>query len=351
MSSSANGNLVMSNAAKERAPRNRTLTLTDREKAAYSRGLLTLSQSVSLDFVCNRVVRQDALVALAYLPDECANLIIVDPPYNKNKRFNADCFSKTSADEYAAWVDSWLSLLSKKMTSTSSIYICSDWQSSTAIQNAASRYFKIQNRITWEREKGRGAKRNWKNCAEDIWFCTKSDKFTFNIDAVKLSRRVIAPYRERDGAPRDWDETDNGNFRLTHPSNLWTDISVPFWSMPENTDHPTQKPEKLIAKLILASSQPGDIVLDPFAGSGTTAVVAKKTNRRFIAIEIDELYCCLAQKRLDLANTDSTIQGYADGVFWERNTLAIQKQTMKRQGQEEDDQSTLFLAPSPRDRG
>jgi site-specific DNA-methyltransferase (adenine-specific) len=354
MSISADGNPVMSNISKARAPRNRTVTLTYHEKAAHSRKLLTLSRSVSLDVVCNRIVRQDALVALAYLPDECANLVIVDPPYNRNKRFNDDSFSKTSADEYAAWVDSWLNLLSKKMTSTSSIYICSDWQSSTAIQSVANRYFKIQNRITWEREKGRGAKRNWKNCAEDIWFCTKSDQFTFNIDAVKLSRRVIAPYRESNGEPRDWDETDSGNFRLTHPSNLWTDISVPFWSMPENTDHPTQKPEKLIAKLILASSQRGDVVLDPFAGSGTTAVVAKKTDRRFIAIETDELYCCLAQKRLDLANADSSIQGYVDGVFWERNTLAIQNQAMKRQGrrgQEEDDQPALFVAPSPRDRG
>ena len=90
--------------------------------------------------------------------------------------------------------------------------------------------------------------------------------------------------------------------------------------MRENTSHPTQKPEKLIAKLILASSAPGDIVFDPFVGSGTTSVVAKKLSRHYVGIEIDETYACLTEKRLALADADPSIQGYADGVFWERNT-------------------------------
>ena len=94
--------------------------------------------------------------------------------------------------------------------------------------------------------------------------------------------------------------------------------------MPENTDHPTQKPEKLLAKIILASSRPGDFVFDPFLGSGTTAVVAKKLGRQYCGVELDLTYCCLAEKRLALAEQDKTIQGYAEGVFWERNTLALQ---------------------------
>ena len=187
------------------------------------------------------------------------------------------------------------------------------------------RYFIVRNRITWEREKGRGAMTNWKNCSEDIWFCTVSDNYTFNVDAVKLKRRVLAPYKDSSGSPKDWEETEGGDFRLTYPSNIWTDMTVPFWSMPENTDHPTQKPEKLLAKLILASSLPGQFVFDPFLGSGTTSVVAKKLARSYAGVEIDETYCCLAQKRLDLAEKDSTIQGYTQGVFWERNTLFGEK--------------------------
>src|SRR4249919_1723936 len=102
-------------------------------------------------------------------------------------------------------------------------------------------------------------------------------------------------------------------------------MTVPFWSMPENTDHPTQKPEKLLAKIILASSLPGQLVFDPFLGSGTTSVVAKKLARTYIGVEIDEMYCCLAEKRLGLATKNSAIQGYSQGVFWERNTLIEQR--------------------------
>jgi site-specific DNA-methyltransferase (adenine-specific) len=209
--------------------------------------------------------------------------------------------------------------LVKTLKPSASIYICGDWQSSAAIHQVARNYFVVRNRITWEREKGRGAKTNWKNAAEDIWFCTRSNDYTFNVEAVKLKRRVIAPYTEA-GVPKDWEEAASGRFRLTHPSNLWTDLTVPFWSMPENTDHPTQKPEKLLAKIILASSKPGDVVLDPFLGSGTTSVVAKKLGRRYVGIEIDETYCCLAEKRLAMAEVDQRVQGYEEGVFWERNS-------------------------------
>jgi site-specific DNA-methyltransferase (adenine-specific) len=138
---------------------------------------------------------------------------------------------------------------------------------------------------------------------------------------VKLRRRVIAPYRDEAGAPRDWQATPDGKFRDTHPSNLWTDITIPFWSMPENTDHPTQKSEKLLAKLILASSRPGDVVFDPFLGSGTTSVVARKLARRYVGIEIAEELALVAEKRIALAEADPAIQGYVDRVFWERNTL------------------------------
>ena len=146
----------------------------------------------------------------------------------------------------------------------------------------------------------------------------------FNVDDVKCRRKVIAPYKV-EGKPKDWEETDEGKYRNTYPSNFWDDISIPYWSMPENTEHPTQKPEKLIAKLILASSNKDDIVFDPFLGSGTTAVVAKKLGRKFMGIEQNEQYCGWAQYRLEKAEKDKEIQGYVDGVFWERNTLSDQK--------------------------
>jgi site-specific DNA-methyltransferase (adenine-specific) len=309
---------------KIRAPRNRTVTLTDEEKSQYQKQLLRLNGPVAIEDLLNRTICQSLFDILEYLPPQFVDLLFIDPPYNLSKSFNGRSFNQMSLDDYGTWLESWLGSLVKTLKPTASVYICGDWQSSAAIQRVAEKYFIVQNRITWEREKGRGAKSNWKNASEDIWFCTMSKNYTFNVEAVKLKRQVIAPYTE-DGIPKDWSESEEGRFRLTHPSNLWTDLTVPFWSMPENTDHPTQKPEKLLAKIILASSNPNDVVLDPFLGSGTTSVVAKKLGRQYLGIEIDEIYCCLAEKRLELAKQDSSIQGYVEGVFWERNTLQEQK--------------------------
>lgn len=304
---------------KNRAPNNRTLILTEEETQQYSSELLTLSTPQPVASILDSTLHQSLFEVLPLLPSHFVDLLIVDPPYNLRKAFNGVVFKSRSPQAYKDWLTTWLSQLPRLLKPNASIYMCCDWQSSNAIYEVFCQYFQVLNRITWEREKGRGAKRNWKNASEDIWFGTVGNDYTFNVDAVKLQRRVRAPYRDGAGQPKDWQETQQGNFRATHPSNLWTDISVPFWSMPENTDHPTQKPEKLIAKMILASSNPGDVVLDPFLGSGTTSVVAKKLGRHYVGVEQEKLYCCLAQKRLALAACDRTIQGYTNGYFWERN--------------------------------
>ncbi len=309
---------------KKRAPRNRTLTCTEAELTSLSLDLLRLTKPVDQKTLTNRIINQDINKALPFLPTAFADLLILDPPYNLTKNYNGNVFHSHNAEDYTAWFDQMLSSLLPLLRPEASLYVCSDWKTSNLIFPVLDKYLYVRNRITWEREKGRGAKTNWKNNTEDIWFCTVSDSYHFDVDAVKLKRKVIAPYKEN-GKPKDWNEEKNGNYRLTHPSNVWTDITIPFWSMPENTDHPTQKPEKLIAKLILASSKLGDFVLDPFLGSGTTAVVAKKLDRRFCGIELDREYCCWAAKRLELTALDPKIQGYADGVFWERNSLSDQK--------------------------
>jgi site-specific DNA-methyltransferase (adenine-specific) len=283
----------------------------------YRRRLVKVAGPASLEAVENRTINQDFLEVIDLLPRQTADLLFLDPPYNLTRTFDGAKFRRRSIDDYAAWLESWLPRIIPVMRPSASAYVCGDWRSSAAIQIVAGRYLKIRNRITWEREKGRGARTNWKNASEDIWFCTMSDRYLFNVASVKLKRRVIAPYTGPDGTPRDWHRA--GNFRMTHPSNLWTDLSVPFWSMSENTDHPTQKPEKLLAKIILASTAPGDLVLDPFLGSGTTSVVAKKLGRRYIGIEQNQTYCCIAEKRLAMAETAPAIQGYRGGVFLERN--------------------------------
>ena len=319
-----------------RAPRNRSITLSDKERENYCRKLLKIDGPVSSKQILNRVINQDIFEVIDFLPSKFVDLLFIDPPYNLAKTFNIRSFKQMSVKQYMEWMDSWLQKMIRLLKPTASIYICGDWRSSSAIHLLCEKYFIIKNRITFEREKGRGAKRNWKNNSEDIWFCTVSEKFTFNAEAVKLKRRVLAPYREK-GEPKDWQEEINGKYRLTFPSNVWTDITIPFWSMPENTPHPTQKPEKLLAKIILASSNEGDIVFDPFAGVGTAGVVAKKLKRKFVMIEIDEEYCLYTIKRLLVAEEDTTVQGYSDGVFWERNTLKDIKNRSSRKLKNEDE--------------
>jgi site-specific DNA-methyltransferase (adenine-specific) len=309
---------------KKRAPMNRTLELTDEDRLRLRPRLIRTIPPEGFTALPCGTIHGDAIALAAKLPIASVDLLILDPPYNLSKDFNGYRFAKRTVEDYTEWLDQALTAFQPLLKPIASVYICGEWLTSASIFIAASKHFIVRNRITWEREKGRGAKSNWKNASEDIWFCTVSDSYTFNVEAVKLRRRVMAPYRNRDGSPKDWQATQQGNFRDTHPSNLWTDITIPFWSMPENTDHPTQKSEKLMAKLILASSNPGDVVFDPFLGSGTTSVVAKKLGRSYLGIDRNEEYCLLAERRLELAEGDRSIQGFADGVFWERNTLAIQ---------------------------
>lgn len=305
---------------KIRAPNNRTIVLNEDDRRQYQRELIEVHAPVALEQIRQRVICQDMQEVIGHLPGGFVDLLFLDPPYNLAKQFGEETFKALSGDAYRQWYMAWFVPLLRLLKPSASVYVCADWRSSGVVQAILQDHLVVRNRITWEREKGRGAKANWKNCAEDIWYCTVSDRYYFNLDAVKLKRRVRAPYTDLSGHPKDWTSSEAGDFRLTHPSNLWTDLTVPYWSMTENTEHPAQKPEKLVAKVLLASTEPGDFVFDPFLGSGTTAVVAEKLGRDFCGIERESAYCLLAQKRLALAKTDQSIQGYEDGVFWERNS-------------------------------
>ena len=324
---------------KIRAKNNRTLTVSQDERDFFKSRLLTGKELCSGSDVLNKTLNGYLLDLLKYIPDRFADLIIIDPPYNLSKNFNGMKFNSRSEDSYADFLDTWFSQVCAKLKDDGSLYMCGDWKCTSVMQRAIEKELCILNRITWQREKGRGAKGNWKNGMEDIWFAVKNPRdYFFDVDSVKMKRRVLAPYKA-DGKPKDWEESGEGNFRLTYPSNFWDDISIPFWSMPENTDHPTQKPEKLYAKLILASSEKGDVIFDPFLGSGTASVVAKKLGRNYCGIEMNEEYCIWAEKRLLMAESDPSIQGYSDGVFWERNSLGEQRKEKKEAGL----QSDLFV--------
>ena len=302
-----------------KSSRNKTIKLTDTDRIELR---TQLKETPEL----NSTVLGDCFNVLPKIPKDSIDLAIVDPPYNLYKKVGAKTFGKRPLGDYTNWINDLLALLLPTLKQTATVYLCGDWVTSLSLHEAAIRSgLNVRNRITWAR-KAPGAKYNWKNAHEDVWYCTVSDKFTFNV--VKTRKKVLFPYKDPEtGLATDWTRDSSGQaWRDEYPSNLWTDITLPFWSMPENTDHPTQKSEKFSAKLILASTNPGDTVISVFGGSGTDSVAAKKLGRNYIGIELQENFAMIAQKRLNAADTDSRIAGYHDGVFWEKNAFRFQKE-------------------------
>lgn len=301
---------------KERASMNRTITLTEEERYTYKDYI-----SNKFELNENSVICGDFFEINSQIPDKYVDLILIDPPYNITKKYGENTFKAMSDDEYFNYVLKIFKHCLRVLKDNGTMYVCGDWKTSY-IQRKALEYLENQeicdviNRITWSRDKGRGANNNWKNNIEDIYMVVKDkNNYTFNIDAVKMKKTVLAPYKDKNGNNKDWQDDGEGAYRMTCPSNIWFDITVPFWSMTENTDHPTQKSEKLYAKLILASSNKDDIVYEPFAGVFTGCVTAQKLERNWFGIEYENEYCLLGQKRLCLAKINNTIQGYEDGVF------------------------------------
>lgn len=278
------------------SPLNKTIRLSSKEKVSE---VDTLPKKITR--MTSGIFQGEIIQALNDLQKNYFNLIIADPPYNTGRDFGNDS-DKQTENEYREWVKRWVGLLPRVLTSDGSLYICCDWRQSSLYEEALhTAGFSILNRITWKRDKGRGAAKNWKQNMEDIWYAVRDKKkYTFNLEEVKIPKKVIAPYKEN-GKPKDWYLKSDGTAeRMTHPSNIWTDMTVPFWSMPENTEHPTQKPEALIERIIRASSNPGDKILDLFSGSGTTSVVSKRLCRKFIGIEMNPDYVRLGVKRLQI---------------------------------------------------
>lgn len=301
--------------AKEKAPMNRTITIDDSE-------INELKLKVQYHYrMPNEIICGDFNEINNSLPENSVDLILLDPPYNITKKYDQEVFKAMSDDDYYDYIKDIIFKCLIKLKPTGTMYVCGDWKTSY-IQRKALEYFEnlgecdVVNRITWSRDKGRGSEKNWKNNIEDIWMVVKDkNSYYFDVNAVKMRKTVLAPYKDKDGNNKDWHDDGDGAYRMTSPSNVWFDITVPFWSMTENTEHPTQKSEKLYAKLILASSKEGDLVYEPFAGVCTGSVTANKLGRNFIAVEKSQKYACLGYKRLMMAEVNPHIQGYEDGIF------------------------------------
>jgi adenine-specific DNA-methyltransferase len=246
----------------------------------------------------HKIIYGDALVALKTLPDNSVDLIFADPPYNIGKNFNGKIEKWNSEDSYLAWCYEWLDLCIQKLKPNGSLYVMTATQFMPYFDIYLRNKLTILSRIVWSYDSsGVQAKKYYGSMYEPILFCVKDkNNYTFNtndilVEAKTGAKRKLIDYRK--AVPTVYNSEKV-------PGNVW-DFSRVRYRMEEYENHPTQKPIALLERIIKASSNEGDWVLDPFSGTFTTCFVAKELNRNSIGIELQDEYVKIGLRRLQLA--------------------------------------------------
>ena len=241
----------------------------------------------------------DALDVLPILPDESVDLIFVDPPYNIGKKYVNFIDKWPSESAYVEWCKQWLDICIQKLSPTGTMYVMASTQSMPYLDLYLRDRLTILSRIVWHYDSsGVQAKKRFGSLYEPILHCVKDpNTYTFNAESIMVeaktgSQRKLIDYRKKKPAVYNSKKV---------PGNVWYFPRVRY-RMPEYEEHPSQKPEALLERIILASSNPGELVLDPFAGTFTTCAVAKRLGRRCIGIEIEEEYIKIGLRRLGIAS-------------------------------------------------
>lgn len=244
------------------------------------------------------IILGDALEALKTIPDESVDLIFADPPYNIGKDFAGVKDKWVSDEDYLSWCYQWLDLCIKKLKPTGVFYVMTSTQFMPYFDIYLRKKLTILSRIVWSYDSsGVQAKKYFGSMYEPILFCVKDkDKYTFNADAIMVeaktgSQRKLIDYRKNPPQPYNTKKI---------PGNVW-DFARVRYRMDEYENHPTQKPIALLERIIKASSNEGDTVLDPFSGTFTTGFVAKQLHRNTIGIDLQEEYVKIGLRRLELA--------------------------------------------------
>ncbi len=228
----------------------------------------------------------DATQEMAQLPDACVDLLIADPPYNLGKDYGNNLDQKAWR-EYESFTRTWLTQAIRLLKPTGSIYVFMGARFISRLFLILEEEFGLNFNgwITWHYTQGMGRKTGFSPRHEDILYFTRSPQFTFNLDEVRIPQKY---YRERN------------NMAGANPGDVWTFSHVHYCSA-EREAHPTQKPEALLERIIRASSNPGDLVLDPFVGSGTTCRVAQVLGRNWLGIDLNPEYIIMSRRRLEAA--------------------------------------------------
>ncbi|MEO6351781.1 MAG: site-specific DNA-methyltransferase [Burkholderiaceae bacterium] len=242
----------------------------------------------------NQIRCEDALAGLARIPDDSIDLIVADPPYGLGKEYGNDS-DKMEADAYLRWTADWLDAALPKLKDSGSLYIFLTWRYSPEIFVMLKQRMTMLNEIIWDRRVPSmgGSTRSFTSVHDTIGFFAKQKGYYFDLDAVRI------PYDAATKKARSrsifvgakWLEIGY------NPKDLWS-VSRLHREHPERADHPTQKPLAIIERMIRASCPPGGVVLDPFMGTGTTAVAAQRCGRDFVGFELNSEYCAIIEARL-----------------------------------------------------
>jgi site-specific DNA-methyltransferase (adenine-specific) len=242
----------------------------------------------------NRVFCEDAVAGMARLPDGVFDLILADPPYNLGKDYGNDSDRRESA-AYLEWTAAWVDVALKKLKPNGSLYIFLTWRYSPEVFVMLKERMTMMNEIIWDRRVPSmgGSTRRYSSVHDTVGFFVNARDYYFDIDAVRV------PYDA---------ETKKARSRSIFVGAKWLELGYnpkDVWSVSrlhrehrERADHPTQKPLEIIERMIKASCPPGGLVLDPFLGSGTTAVAARRCGRDFTGFELNPDYCNLIEQRL-----------------------------------------------------
>jgi site-specific DNA-methyltransferase (adenine-specific) len=246
----------------------------------------------------HKVFQGDAIAVLDLVPAESVNLIFADPPYNIGKRFGDFVDTWETDEAYAEWCMTWLDKCIEKLAPNGSLYVMSSTQCIPFLDILLRKKLNILSRIVWSYDSsGVQAKNHFGSMYEPILFCVKNkEDYVFNskdilVEAKTGSQRKLIDYRKAIPTPYNTQKV---------PGNVWEFPRVRY-RMEEYEEHPTQKPEALLERVISASSNVGDVVMDPFSGTFTTGAVAKRLNRKTINIELNIDYVEIGLRRLGLA--------------------------------------------------
>lgn len=252
-----------------------------------------------MEELLNKIFNEDMLIGIKRIKDNSIDLVVADPPYSLGKDYGNGS-DKLNTEEYLEWSKKWIDATIPKLKDTGSFYVFLTWRHSPEIFSYMKSKLTMENEIIWDRRVPSmgGSTRKFSSVHDNIGFFVKSKSYYFNLDAVRI------PYDEK---------TKKARTRSIFVGKKWLEIGYnpkDIWSItrihaedPEREPHPTQKPLDLIARIINASSPEKGVVLDPFMGTGTTAIACIELNRSYIGFELNSEYCKNIEKRIKRATS------------------------------------------------